>query len=125
MRKGFHFVKAVWAALAAAVATTAYEVVKTAIFPHISRWQCHFITIGFCTVVGFVVALVILRRRQLDVELLKHEKTNFENLIENIPGLTCIVGEDQKLVRWNSRFQSTLGYSTDELSRMDGSGDAG
>ena len=67
---------------------------------------------------GFVVALVILRRRQLDVELLKHEKTNFENLIENIPGLTCIVGEDKKLVRWNSRFQSTLGYSTEELSRM-------
>ena len=118
MRKGSHFVKAVGAALAAAVATTAYEVVQTAIFPHISRWQCHFITIGFCTVVGFVVALVILRRRQRDVELLKHEKTNFENLIENIPGLTCIVGEDKKLVRWNSRFQSTLGYSTEELSRM-------
>ncbi|MGA8875960.1 MAG: PAS domain S-box protein [Candidatus Korobacteraceae bacterium] len=120
MRKGFHFVKAAWAALAAAVATTVYYVVQTAIFPHISRWKCHFITIGFCTVMSFLIALIIWRRREIDVELLKHEKTNFENLIENIPGLTCIVDSDRKLVRWNSSFQRALGYSAAELSRMSG-----
>ena len=119
MRKGFHFVKAGWAALAAAVATTVYEVVQTAIFPHISRWQCHFITIGFFTVVSFILALFILKRREADVELLQHEKRNFDNLVENMPGLACIVGRDQKLVRWNSHFQKTLGYSAEELSQMD------
>ncbi len=120
MRKSSHFVKATWVALAAAVATTVYYVVQTAIFPHISRWKCHFITIGYCTAVSFVIAVLILRRRELDVELLKHEKTNFENLIENMPGLACIVGRDHRVKRWNSRFQNTLGYSGDELLRMDG-----
>jgi PAS domain S-box-containing protein len=119
MRKGFHFVKAVWAALTTGGAATVYEVVKAAALPGISRWQSHFITISFFTVVGFVLALLILRRRQLDVELLQHEKSNFESLIENTPGLTCIVNRDQKLVRWNSRFRQTLGYSSDELLRMD------
>jgi PAS domain S-box-containing protein len=120
MRKDSHFVKAVWAALSTAVAITAYEVVQTAIFPHISRWQCHYITIGFCTIVGFVVALVILRRRELDVELLQHEKTNFHNLMENLPSLACLVSPEGKVVRWNSRFQETLGYSSAELRAMDG-----
>lgn len=118
MRKSSHFVKAAWAALTTAVATTAYEVVQTAVLPASSRWQSHFITIGFCTVVGFFVALMILRRREVDVTLLEHEKTNFENLIENMPGLTCIVSSDHKLVRWNSHFQSRLGYSAEELSQM-------
>ena len=117
MSNGSHFVKAVWAALAAGSATTVYEVVQTAVFPG-SRWQSHFITIGFCTTVGFVIALIILQRRQLDVELLQHEKTNFENLIESVPGLTCIVSRDLQLVRWNSRFQRCLGYSAEELSQI-------
>lgn len=118
MRKRSHFGKAAWVALAAAVATTVYYVVQTAIFPHISRWHCHFITIGYCTTVSFILAVFILRRRALDVELLKHEKTNFENLIENLPGLACMVSPEHKVVRWNSRYQKTLGYSAEELSRM-------
>ncbi len=39
-------------------------------------------------------------------DLLKLEKANFDALIEHLPGLACIVGPNQKLVRWNSRFQN-------------------
>jgi len=118
MRKSSHFVKAAWATMAAAVATTAYEVIKDAIVPHLSRPESQFTTVLFCSIVSFFLALIILRRRELDVELLEHEKTNFDNLLENLPGLACMVSSEHKVVRWNSRFQKALGYSTEKLLAM-------
>ncbi len=112
------FVKAAGTALAALVAASLYEALKSAIFPHFSKWQSHILTILLCTVAAYFLALAVSRRHVGDLESLEHEKANFENLIENTPGLTCIVGPDHKLVRWNSRFQSVLGYSAAELSEL-------
>ena len=113
MFKTSHFVKAFWFALAAMIASAAYEITAS-VFPRLSR--SHVDEIALCTGAAFILALVILRRR--DTDLLKLEKANFDALIEHLPGLACIIDTNRKLVRWNSRFQTVLGYSTAELREM-------
>ncbi len=113
MFKTSHFVKAFWFALAAMIASAAYELIASA-FPRLSR--SHADEIALCTGAAFILALVILRRR--DTDLLKLEKANFDALVEHLPGLACIVDANRKLVRWNSRFQNALGYSAAELREM-------
>lgn len=119
MRKSSHFVKALVAAAAVAAATTIHEITKSLVVPNIPLWQSHFITISFVGAMSFMVALIFLRRRQQDVDLLEHEKTNFHNLIDNLPGLACMVSTEGKFVRWNAPFQQRLGYSTAEFLAMD------
>ncbi len=113
MFKTSHFVKAFWFALAAMIASAAYEITASA-FPRLSR--SHIDEIAVCTGAAFILALVFLRRR--DTDLLKLEKANFDALIEHLPGLACIVDTNLRLVRWNSSFQAILGYSDSELREM-------
>jgi PAS domain S-box-containing protein len=113
MFKTSHFVKAFWFALAAMIASAAYEITAS-IFPRLSRSYAD--EIALCTGAAFILALITLRRR--DADLLKLEKANLDALIEHLPGLACIVGPNLMLVRWNSRFQNVLGYSAAELGAM-------
>jgi PAS domain S-box-containing protein len=113
MLKPSNFVKAFWFALAAMTASAMYELIASA-FPRLSRSYAD--EIALCTAVAFVLALAILRHR--DADLLKYEKNNFDALIEHTPGLACLVAPNQKLLRWNSRFQNVLGYSAAELREM-------
>ena len=113
MFKTSHFVKAFWFAVAAMIASAAYEITAS-VFPRLSRSYAD--EIALCTGVAFILALLVLRRR--DTDLLKLEKANFDALVEHLPGLACIVDKKQKLVRWNSRFQNVLGYSAAELREM-------
>ena len=113
MFKASNFVKAFWFALAAMIISAAYEVTAS-VFPRLSRSYVD--EIALCTGVAFILALVFLRRR--DAGLLKLEKANFDALVEHLPGLACIVDSNKKLVRWNSRFQTVLGYSATELRDM-------
>src|SRR5580700_8771367 len=105
-------------ATAALAAIVLFEVGKARLFPHLTPWHSHIATIIFCFAATLVSGFFIPWRRQRDLELLKHEKANFRNLVNHLPGLTCIVDRNRKFVRWNSRFQSTLGYSESELKHM-------
>ncbi len=107
-----------WGATVALAAIILFEVGKASFFPHLTLWQSHVATILFCFVAMLVSGLFLPWRRPHDVELLKHQKANFHNLVNHLPGLTCIVDHKHNFVRWNSRFQSTLGYSESELKRM-------
>src|SRR5262249_13128921 len=80
-------------------------------FPRLSRTYSD--EIGVITAIAFILGLLVLRRRTS--ELLNVEKANFDTLVEHLPGLACIVSREGTLLRWNSRFQSTLGFSADEL----------
>lgn len=115
--------KSIWtlgATLATLAAITAFEVVKSVLFPHLSIWRSHASTVVFCVVTVFFVSLALVRaRRQPDVQVIEESKANFENLIKYMPGVTCIVDGERKFVSWNPRFQSTLGYSNAELSTME------
>jgi PAS domain S-box-containing protein len=118
MSKASNFVKAAGMALITLALTAALEAVKTALFPHLSLWQSHTITILYFAAVAFVLSLAILWRWRRDVASLRRERVNFEALVEHLPGLACIVDKNHKLMRWNSRFQTVLGYSAAELREM-------
>ncbi len=118
MLKPFRFVVASGSAVLALVATTAYEVLKSAAFPHVSLSQSQAATILFCTVAVFLLSLAVFRLRQVDLERLNREHANFETVVEHLPGLACIVDQNERFVRWNIRAESTLGYSPDEMAGM-------
>jgi len=113
MTKTSNFVKAFCIALAAMIASAAYELLSSA-FPRLSRSYTD--EIALFTGAAFIFALFILHRR--DTDLLKLEKANFDALVEHLPGLACIVDKNQKLLRWNTRFQNGLGYSAIELREI-------
>ena len=98
--------------------TAAFEVAKHVLYPRLSMRQSHVITILFGALFGFVLSLLISRSQRNHLKHLSDERANFETLIEHMPGLSCIVGAQEKLVRWNSRFQTVLGYTAEELAGM-------
>jgi PAS domain S-box-containing protein len=77
----------------------------------------HAITILYCTTVAFALSLLVSKLWRRLRAGSSAENANFEAVVEHLPGLTCIVRKG-KLVHWNSRFQSVLGYSPAELSQM-------
>ena len=117
MSKSSNFVKALGLALAALVITWVFEALKSAAFPHLSVWQSHAISIAYCTLAAFGLSLFVLTLRQRDIKATDRQKANFEAVVKHLPGVTCIVNQG-KLVRWNSRFERTLGYNSAELSQM-------
>ena len=42
------------------------------------------------------------------------------SLMEVVPGVVCVFGNDAKIVRWNRHFETMLGYTTEEVGRLDG-----
>ncbi len=104
-------------ALAAMVVTSLFEAGKSALFQHLSLWQSHAITIGYCSIVAGLVAIIVLHLRQRELAAVDAGKENFDAAIEYLPGLTCVISRN-RFVRWNSRFQSLLGYSGEELSKI-------
>lgn len=98
--------------------TTFFEGMKHLLYPQLSMRESHVATVTFCAFFVFVLSLLSSHSQRIQLNLLDEEKANFETLVEHLPGLACIVTIDQKLVRWNSRFQSVLGYTASELSEM-------
>ena len=106
--------------IAAAVAitlglTTIFQVVKAVWFPRLSMWQSHTLTIIYCGVAVLLFSMAALWRRQTDASELRHAERNFDIMVQHLPGLACIIDPNGKLLRWNSRFESVLGYSSEEL----------
>ena len=118
MAKSSTFVRALRSALVAALVIAAFEVTKHVLYPHLSMQRSHILTILFGALFGFAVSFLIARSQRSHLKRLDDEKANFDSLIEHMPGLSCIVDAERKLVRWNSRFQSALGYSAKELAGM-------
>src|SRR5271166_4360833 len=110
------FLKIVSIVLATMLLTLLYEAAETIWLPHISMWQSHAITIVYCTLGALLVSLVIVRR-QKRIGVRTAQEANFVAAVQHLPGLSCIVKSD-RLVRWNSRFQRSLGYSAAELLQM-------
>ena len=72
--------------------------------------------IAVCAAIAFAVAMVLLHRH--DGAALAREKGNFDNLVEHLPGLACMVDMNRNVVLWNRRYQETLGYSAEEISKI-------
>ena len=111
------FTKAALTALAAMFLTLLYEAAKFVWLPHISPWHSYAITIVYCSVGALFFGLIIARLQQQRSWAQKASEVNLELVVEHLPGMSCIVDRG-RLIRWNSRFQETLGYSAEELSGM-------
>ena len=83
--------------------------------PARARWPFHLITVAVCSIAVFVMATMNQKTSQ---EMLSNQQKNFDVLVSRLPGLACVVGRNDRLLRWNSRFQETLGYSAAELAKM-------
>ncbi len=118
MSKQSTLIKALWSALVALLVTAAFEVMKHVLYERVSMPESHIATIIFCGLFVFVLSLLGSQSQRTQLKQLYDEQANFEKVVEHLPGLTCIIGTDEKMVRWNSRFQSVLGYSARELSGM-------
>ena len=118
MAKQSTLINALWSALAALLITAAFEAMKHVVYPRASMSESHIATVIFCVLFVFVLSLLGSQSQRTQINQLRDEQTNFETVVEHLPGLTCIISADRRMVRWNSRFQSVLGYSAQELSRM-------
>jgi len=50
---------------------------------------------------------------------IEHEKEFSDLIIESLPGIFCIYGEDLKLKQWNRTCERALGYSSEELKKIE------
>ena len=49
----------------------------------------------------------------------RSDKRFSDEILDNLPGLVCIVDKDHRLVRWNKEPEKVLGYSPEELTGKD------
>ena len=104
-------------ALAVLGTLSAFQFVTFWLFPRLTIRLSLWSTIALCAMLTFGLSWLLLRLSpEEDLQELEEDKTNFANLVEFMPGVTCIVDGHNRFVAWNSRFQETLGYSESELS---------
>lgn len=117
MLRGAYIARALLGALAALVITAIFQYMKAVAFPQLSMRQSHVATIIYCTLTVFALTLLVLYLRERELVAAGLQKATLEAVIEHLPGLSCIV-RNGRFVRWNARFQKTLGYSAEELAQM-------
>ena len=93
------------------IAAAVYELAKSTVFPHITLWQSHFVTIVFLGATSFFLSAMFLRREQARLEA---SMALSDSLIEHLPGVVCIFDASGRIRRWNANF---LGYSAAEIVR--------
>ena len=59
----------------------------------------------------------ITERKQAE-DALRKEKHFSDTLIDSMPGVFYVFGEQGRFVRWNKRLESTTGYFAEEISHM-------
>jgi two-component system, sensor histidine kinase and response regulator len=96
--------------------TIAYESAKSAWLPGLSPFQSHALTTVYCSLVALVFAVILLRIQQRAVVMDAVNPT--EAVIEQLPGLACIIGPRQRYIRWNARVEQKLGYSPAEMRQL-------
>ncbi len=111
-------VRAFRSAFVALLLVGAFQLLKSLLFPRLSMAASHIATTLFCALLAFVLSLYITHAELFHSQLIRDQKNNLETLVQHLPGLACVVDTNTKLVQWNSRFQSTLGYTADELRQM-------
>ena len=112
----------IWRALrSAAVAfalSTAYQLIKHSLFPHIALWQSNVTTILLFSVVMYILTWLTLGREQRYSEASQSREHFLESVIQNLPGILCIFGTNGKFLRWNANLEVKLGYSRAELAEI-------
>jgi len=94
-----------------------YESLKQAIFPHLTLWQSHSITIVFSTIVAMAGALLILHgREKLYSKLQREAEEKFSRAFNASPEPTSIKTlVNGRYIDANSSFLRVSGYGREEV----------
>ena len=111
------FLRAASIALAATLLTLLYEGAKSFWLPHISLWQSHAITVVYCGAGALSFSFIILRLQERSRVVMGGER-NAAAVVEQLPGLACIIRRQGTFVRWNARVEQKLGYSSTEMQQI-------
>jgi two-component system cell cycle sensor histidine kinase/response regulator CckA len=114
-------IRALRIALLAMVSAFAFEATRQSVFPKISIWGSHILTILFLTASTFVVSIVMLRREEKTstvLELRLREITHLRLLIEHSRDGMCIIDQDFRVVETNKTQANMLGYTAEEMRQL-------
>ena len=95
-----------------------YELLKDVFFRHISATQSHVATILFFSSLMFFLSRAVIQREREVLTAIKVREEFADAIIQNLPVLLCIFDADGNFLRWNSQFESKLGYSREEISKI-------
>ena len=98
--------------------SSAYQLIKSGLFPHISLWQSNIATVVVFTALMLVLNLVTVRREERYLEASQSREHILESVIQNLPGILCLFGSDGKFLRWNTNLEIKLGYSQAEIAGL-------
>ncbi len=103
----------------------AFQLVKHRIFPNITIWESHLVTILFFTLAAFVVSLLIFRREaQSRADLLQElerrrsieEQLRVQTTALNAAANAVLITDHQGVVVWaNPAFNTLTGYGAEEI----------
>jgi PAS domain S-box-containing protein len=109
---------------------TVYESLKQLLFPRITVWQSHVVTILFSTLIALIVAYLVMRKSDLLLEQIGHENTirrktegdlrsseeKFFKLFHANPDWVIISSlYDGRYIDVNTAFLRMTGYSKEEI----------
>src|SRR5574340_436109 len=110
--------RALHAAAIAFILSTAYQLIKRGLFPHIALTQSNLTTVVLFTLVMFILTFIMFRREARYVEARQSREHFVESIIQNLPGILGLLGPDGKFLRWNANLEVKLGYSGTEIAEI-------
>jgi PAS domain S-box-containing protein len=63
--------------------------------------------------------LELLEREQLSTQHALEERALSEAVFQALPAMVCLFDAKHRVLRWNHSFETMLGYSTEEMQRLD------
>jgi PAS domain-containing protein len=108
---------------------TIFEIVKSLLFPDLTLWQSHIVTIVFSGVVSVIAVLVVNRKqerlhRQLRAEMREHQRKDealhhaheeLKEILESISDAFYAVDHEWRLTYINRRAEQFWGRRREEL----------
>ena len=118
MQQPYHREKYCLIGLVTCVATFAYEGVQQIAHPVVIPWQSQVVTAVFGGLAGFFVSQLLALRGRVRTVLLKDKPNLADTVIENLPGMACIIDTESRFRLWNATLERALGYSASQLAKI-------
>ena len=111
--------QALGALLATSITMTIFEMVKQWLFPPITIWRSHTLTICFTGCLAFIVSHAVLRKLHAnllrDGEAVRTAHRQAEVFINAVPSILIGLDQDSRVTRWNSTAAAVFGLGEAEV----------
>ena len=106
------FVRTVGCATIVSLVGVGSDGLRHLVFPRLSPWHSTVAVISLSASLLFLVSFWLLRWAIAQPEGLPN------NIIENLPEIACIISEDGRFRQWNSKLETALGYTAEEVEKL-------